>query len=508
MKGIVAERHWPCFAAALLQIHMWLRSPLSLCSVPPRAVMLLRSDSMFQAELHSQKMLLVQFFTPRCGQCMRLAPEFEEAAIRLAGVGVLVKVDCTATAKICRTYKIATYPTLKLFRRGAEAGTYQGSFTAASIVRYIRKQTMPNSQEIRSLEQLENFLKDTDASTVGFFADRRSPNLHKFLKAESALEIYRFAYTSVPELLQRQGIDTEGIVLFRPPHLHNKFEDGAVTFKGPFSVARIKKFIQKNISGLCPVMTLENREQLREKDLMLAFYNVDYTKNPRGTSYWRNRIMMVAKKFRGAGETLSYAIANRQEFWFELPDYGMQSGSGELPDVVIRTTEGHKYVMREAFTRDGTALERFLQQYFNGKLKRYFRSQPVPEENAGPVQVIVADNFNNVVNNRDKDVMINFFAPWCGLCKSLEPKYRELAEKLIHDPHVVIVQMDATANDVPPPYDVTGFPTIYFVPMQSKHAPKLYEGDWRVNDLLSYIERKSSYQLVLTAGERRRTEEL
>lgn len=39
------------------------------------------------------------------------------------------------------------------------------------------------------------------------------------------------------------------------------------------------------------------------------------------------------------------------------------------------------------FSRDGKALERFLQDYFDGNLKKYLKSEPVPESNDGPVKV-------------------------------------------------------------------------------------------------------------------------
>lgn len=39
-------------------------------------------------------------------------------------------------------------------------------------------------------------------------------------------------------------------------------------------------------------------------------------------------------------------------------------------------------------SRDGKALERFLQDYFDGKLKRYMKSEPLPENNDGPVKVM------------------------------------------------------------------------------------------------------------------------
>ena len=45
-------------------------------------------------------------------------------------------------------------------------------------------------------------------------------------------------------------------------------------------------------------------------------------------------------------------------------------------------------------------------------------------------QTLVAKNFDDIVNDESKDVLIEFYAPWCGHCKSLAPKYEELGEKV------------------------------------------------------------------------------
>ena len=47
-----------------------------------------------------------------------------------------------------------------------------------------------------------------------------------------------------------------------------------------------------------------------------------------------------------------------------------------------------------------------------------------------PPQVVVGKNFVEVVNNDLEDVLLEFYAPWCGHCKALAPKLEELGEKV------------------------------------------------------------------------------
>uniref|UniRef100_A0AAQ4PDH3 Protein disulfide-isomerase n=1 Tax=Gasterosteus aculeatus aculeatus TaxID=481459 RepID=A0AAQ4PDH3_GASAC len=464
------------------------------------------TDDDFNARIGDHGLALVEFFAPWCGHCKRLAPEYEVAATRLKGLVALVKVDCTSSTNICSKYGVSGYPTLKIFRDGEETGPYDGPRTADGIVGFLKKQAGPASVELKSDADLAKYTSDQDASVVGFFADAKSTEQVEFMKSASALrDSYRFAHTNSEALLQSHGIDGAGIVLFRPPRLNNKFEESSVTYsEGVFTNNKIKKFIQDNVFGICPHMTEDNKDQLRGKDLLVAYYDVDYEKNPKGSNYWRNRVMKVAKGFLDQGKKLNFAVASRSAFGQEVSEFGMDSSSGELPQVAIRTGKGDKYVMAEEFSRDGKALERFLQDYFDGTLKRYLKSEPIPENNDGQhvtsifcVQVLVAENFDSIVNDDSKDVLIEFYAPWCGHCKSLEPKFNELGEKLSGDPNVIIAKMDATANDVPSPYEVSGFPTLYFSPAGRKTSPKKYEGGREVSDFISYLKREATNPLVV-----------
>ncbi|XP_072290868.1 protein disulfide-isomerase A3 [Eucyclogobius newberryi] len=454
------------------------------------------TDDDFESRIGDRDLVLVEFFAPWCGHCKRLAPEYEAAATRLKGVVSLAKVDCTANSNVCGKYGVNGYPTLKIFRDGEETGPYDGPRTADGIVSFLKKQAGPASVELPSEDQLDKYISDQDASVIGFFSDSSSSAQTEFLKAASALrESYRFAHTNNEALVTANG---EGVVLFRPKKLQNKFEESTVTFsEEKFTSNKLKKFIQDNIFGACPHMTDDNKDQLKGRDLCVAYFDVDYAKNPKGSNYWRNRVMKVAKSFLDQGRSLSFAVANKNAFMHELSEFGLDAGAGELPLVAIRTARGDKYAMSEEFTRDGKALETFLQDYFDGKLKRYLKSEAVPEDNDGPVKVLVAENFDSIVNDDSKDVLIEFYAPWCGHCKTLEPKYKELGEKLSSNPNVVIAKMDATANDVPTPYEVSGFPTIYFSPAGQKSSPKKYNGGREVSDFVSFLKREASNPLVL-----------
>lgn len=454
-------------------------------------------DSDFDSTVSQHDTMLIEFFAPWCGHCQKLAPQYETAATKLKGIVPLAKVDCTTNSGTCGRFGVNGYPTLKIFRNGEDSAAYDGPRSADGIVSFMKKQAGPSSVPLTSEEALKAFVDNFDASIVGFFSGADSPALAEFLKVSGAMrDNYRFAHTVDLGVGLGHGVETESVLLFRPPRLASKFEDSVVKSSGAVTASSLRQFIKDNVFGLCPHLTSENKDSLRAKDLLIAYYDVDYVRNIKGTNYWRNRVMKVASQFQGEG--LSYAVANRGEHEHELSEeFGVSQSGGELPIITIRTKAGHKFIMEEEFTRDGKSLERFLQDYFAGKVKRHVKSEATPANNDGPVKVVVANNFEEIVNDADKDVLIEFYAPWCGHCKSLEPKYTELGEKVSSDPNIVIAKMDATANDVPPNYEVQGFPTIYFAAAGQKERPKKYEGGREVKDFISFLKRSSTKPLVL-----------
>jgi protein disulfide-isomerase A3 len=69
-----------------------------------------------------------------------------------------------------------------------------------------------------------------------------------------------------------------------------------------------------------------------------------------------------------------------------------------------------------------------------------------------------------------------------------------LGEKL-KDEEVDIIKMDATANDVPPQFDVKGFPTLFWLPKGKHDSPIRYEGGREVDDFVKYISKHATNEL-------------
>jgi len=447
-------------------------------------------DADFDSKLADIDTALVMFYAPWCGHCKRLKPEFEKSAGDLLANDPpvsLVKVDCTEAGKdTCGRFEVRGYPTLKIFRNGELSSDYNGPREAAGITKFMKSQVGPASKEIKTVAEAEAILAKTDVVIFGFGA-ADSTIQQTFSKTAAKLrEDYTFAHTSAEEVMTKLG-QKEGVVMFRPKHLQNKFEDATVVYAGSASdKGALATWIADNIHGLCGHRTGDNAKDFK-MPLVVAYYAVDYAKNVKGTNYWRNRVLKVGKEF----SDFNFAISNKDDFMSELSEYGFEAAVGDKPVVAARDAKGLKYKMSTEFDMEN--FKDFLTQLEAGNVEPWIKSEAVPDNSAPGVKTAVAKNFDELVTNSEKDVLVEFYAPWCGHCKKLTPIFEELGEKMA-DEDVEIVKMDATANDVPPQYEVKGFPTLFWLPKGSKKVES-YNGGRELDDFIKYIAENASDEL-------------
>ena len=102
-----------------------------------------------------------------------------------------------------------------------------------------------------------------------------------------------------------------------------------------------------------------------------------------------------------------------------------------------------KFVMSEEFTAENVM--KFYDEFVNNKLTSILKSDPIPETNNEPVKVVVGKSFQDIVMDSSKDVLVKFYAPWCGHCKKMAPDYVKAAELIKEkNPNILLADFDST----------------------------------------------------------------
>ncbi|PAV66762.1 hypothetical protein WR25_10495 [Diploscapter pachys] len=461
------------------------------------------TDSNWEDSIKTHEIALVKFYAPWCGHCKRLAPEFDKAAIKLKANDPpvsLIKVDCTTEKETCGKFDVKGFPTLKIFRHGAAAQDYDGPRDADGIVKYMRGQSGPSAKELKTQAEFDKFTGGDESVVIGFF-EGESKLKDSFLKvADTERDRFAFGYTTNKDIIKKAGY-SDDVVVYNPKKLHNKFDPNEFKYDGNYDTDKIKQFLVHETVGLAGIRTQGNLFQFEKKPLAIVYYNVDYIKDPKGSNYWRNRVLKVAQEYK---RKVHFAVSNKEEFSSEIEQNGLgERKDSDKPIVVILTDEG-KFPMDNEFSIDN--LKAHVEEVISGNLEPHMKSEPVPEEQ-GDLKVAVGKNFKELILDSDKDVLIEFYAPWCGHCKQLAPKYEELATKLAKE-DVIIAKMDATANDVPPLFEVRGFPTIFWLPKNNKKNPMSYNSGREVKDFIKFIAEHSTDGLkgYDKAGKKKKTE--
>lgn len=491
----------------------------------------------FEETLKTTENVLAAFYAPWCNKCKNFMPEFEKAAIILQNETppmTLAQIDCTEEHNIdlCISQGVKGYPHLVRYKFGENTGDNPTHLRSSeSIQKFMRKLLSFVSFHIKTFDQYEQFITHPDGAIIGVFdstqghatlkeADEEGDKKYFYKKGFNKIvnvlvDDHRFAHITDRELadkIYKNEATSNGlwntVVLHRNLDCASKFEPSFHVYqKDKISAGLVKAWVKGVGVGLCPVVT-EDQFHMTPfgNGLVAAYYQVDFTKDPKGSRYWRNRIMKVAVDY----PEFQFVVGARKDFEkLILDDLGGSKDWGEKgPKIVIWDKKYDSYRMEIGqncdpacdMEPDGSNLRAFLDSYKKGEAERFVKSDEPPANNDQPVKIVTGNTFEELVMDETKDVFIEFYAPWCGHCKTLEPIWEALAEKLEGDPNIVVAKIDATGNHPPKIFQYQGFPTIFWSGMGSKQYPKKYEGGRTLEAFIEFAKNNAKITPLILDG--------
>ncbi|RWS30390.1 protein disulfide-isomerase-like isoform X2 [Leptotrombidium deliense] len=464
---------------------------LALCEdITIEEEVLVLTKANFEKAQESHKHLLVEFYAPWCGHCKALAPEYAKAAKHLKDEGSeikLGKVDATVETELAEKYEVRGYPTLKFFRNG-NVKDYSGGRTADDLVKWLKKQTGPPAVTLDNVEDSKKFKDSAEVVVIGFFADVTSKDAKAFLEVAADSDEHPFGITSNKDVFAEHNVVGDSVVLFK------KFDEQRNDLTKELDVEGIKKFVTANSLPLVVDFSHETAQKIFGGEIKahnLLFISKSHSEYESIVNSFRT----VAKDFKNKVlfVTINTDIEDHERI---MEFFGLKKE--ETPEMrLIKLEEEMTKFKPEKADLTEENVRNFVQGVLDGKIKQHLLSQELPEDwNKTPVKVLVSKNFDEVAFDKTKDVLVEFYAPWCGHCKQLAPIYEQLAEKYKDNENVFIAKMDATANELEHT-KINSFPTIKLYKKNSNEVVE-YNGERTLDGLIKFLETDGEYGRATT----------
>lgn len=435
-------------------------SEYAIPEVDEKDVVVLKERN-FTDVIEGNKYVLVEFYAPWCGHCQSLAPEYAAAATQLKSEGVdvvLAKVDATEENELAHQFDVQGFPTVLFFVDG-EHKTYPGQRTKDAIVTWIKKKTGPSVYNITTTEEAEKILTSNDKVVLGYLNALTGPESDELAAASRLEDDVNFYQTVEPNVAKLFEIDANAkrpalVLLKKDVEKFNHFD-------GKYEKKAISEFVFANKLPLVTTFTRESaslifESQIKKQLLLFATSNDSEEVLP--------IFQEAAKSFKGK-IIFVYVQLDNEDTGKPVADYFGITGDGPQVIAYSGNEDGKKFIFDGELNLD--KLKAFGDGFVEDKLKPFYKSDPIPETNDDDVKIVVGNNFDEIVLDESKDVLLEIYAPWCGHCQSLEPIYNKLARHLREIDSIVIAKMDGTTNEHPRA-KADGFPTILFFPAGNK----------------------------------------
>lgn len=142
------------------------------------------------------------------------------------------------------------------------------------------------------------------------------------------------------------------------------------------------------------------------------------------------------------------------------------------------------YYMGSKLTEECTASKDFISNFVFERL--------IPKDQSH-VMVLNNKNFNSVVFDEKLNVVVKFYAPWCGHCRALAPNYISVSMIFAGEKDFVMAEVDCDKySEICEKYNVMGYPTILIFNKKNEKIEYTYGRE--VNEFIQAFNNILGYQ--------------
>merc|ERR1712151_800894 len=446
-------------------------------------VLVLTKDT-FDEALKKFDHILVEFYAPWCGHCKKLAPEYAQAAQKLAAQDpprYIAKVDATENKEVAERHGIKGFPTLVFYANGNKSD-YTGGRTEDTIVQWINKKTGPPSEEV-DCAGMEAKTAEGKLN-LSYFGDVTGDLWDAYFAAakDTAIsENYGFFHTSDTSCADKYGLSGAGVALSR------RFDESPLQYSGENTTAGIVSWAKAASISILISFSEDYIEPIFADHNPALILFTEETGQA-----WQDTYAAAAKEL--AGEILFVTSGVTDGIQARLGDF-LGVTKDDMPSLrLIDPSEGMtKYIWDGDVANLSTdIIKQYIADFKDKKLEPHLKSEEIPAEQ-GALTVVVGKEWEKIVKDETKDVLVKYYAPWCGHCMALAPTWDSLGEDVKDIEDLIIAKFDATANEVAG-LEIRGYPTLKFYPKDNKDGVD-YGGDRELDDFKKWLsENSSAYQ--------------
>lgn len=437
----------------------------------------------------NKKYMLVNFYSPNCKNSKAFEPELQKAAEILTKTTrtlTIVKVDATKNSELSERFNIENYPSIKFLGEHGEFFDYTGGRTSQEIVDWVKEKCAPASTLLNNLIEIKKFKMFNDVALIYFGDEKMESEMTElfktYIQTARRFSMFKFGHVTDQKLIESFKIKSENVVMFK------KFDDEMSVLpvdKDKFE-AELSELIRYNC--LPQVSSFDDTaSDIIFHEHTSAIFLIRSDKDSKLDTIFKS----LYPKYKGKLIFVTTDIVD--ELQERLADFFSLSEK-DLPHVRITHTGENfvttNYVMDKQDKLSEDNISKFIDHYFDKKLKPFYKSEEIPEKQTEPVYTVVGKNFKEVVIENPLNVMMMFYAPWCQHCEEFLPEYEKIAKQFKDDSNIIFGMMDSTANDLPD-LVIPQFPTIKLYLKDKKDSPVLYEEEGREPEkIIKFIKEK------------------